>query len=397
MKKLKFSILSLICFALFPVIASAQFQRGPVIISPEILPNNTVTFKINAPEATSVKLVGNWMANPFAGESMTKDADGIWSITTDPLKQDFYQYSFQVNGVTAIDPSNVKVCRDGSRFTNYFVLPGDQSNLYKVQDVPHGTVSKVWYDSPTLGMKRRMFVYTPAGYEGSNEKYPVLYLLHGMGGDEDAWSSVGAAENIMDNIIAKGLTKPMIVVMPNGNYNQSAAQNILSPKTNFMASYDENAGKFEESLVKDIIPFIDGNYRTYTDSKNRAIAGLSMGGGQATYAGLTNVDKFDYIGSFSGAFVIWPNVRPAPGVNDLNMEAVENIVFPGLDSGVNSKMKLMYLAIGTEDPLIDPQRKFKDWLDEKNIQFENIETPGYAHVWSLWRMNLVEFGSQLFR
>ncbi|WP_321372424.1 alpha/beta hydrolase-fold protein [uncultured Draconibacterium sp.] len=394
---MKYKILLVSVLFCFSLAVDAQFQRGPVIISPEILSDNAVTFKINAPEATAVNVVGNWMENPFAGAGMTKDSDGIWSFTTEPLTPDFYQYSFQVNGVTAIDPSNVKVCRDGSRFTNYFVLPGDQSNLYKVKDVPHGTVSKVWYDSPTLGMKRRMYVYTPAGYEGSTEKFPVLYLLHGMGGDEDAWSSVGAAENIMDNIIAKGLAKPIIVVMPNGNYNQSAAQNVLPANTNFMANYDENAGKFEESLVKDIIPFIDSNYRTYTDSKNRAIAGLSMGGGQATYAGLTNIDKFDWIGSFSGAFVIWPNVRPAPGVNDLNMDAVENIVFPGLDSGVNSKIKLMYLAIGTDDPLIDPQRKFKDWLDDNNIQFENIETPGYAHVWSLWRMNLVEFGSQLFK
>jgi len=397
MKKIKIDLLFVFCLGLLPFFAGAQFQRGPLIVSPEIHPDKTVSFKLNAPDASSVNIVGNWMENPFSGQNMSRNEEGIWSFTTRPLKEDFYQYSFRVNGVTAIDPANVKVCRDGSRYTNYFILPGDLSENYKMNEVPHGTLSKIWYDSPVLGMKRRMYVYTPPGYEAGKDKYPVLYLLHGMGGDEDAWTSVGVAENIMDNIIAKGLALPMIVVMPNGNYNQSVSQNNQPPKSNFMAAYDENAGKFEESLVKDIIPFIDSNYRTYSNSENRAVAGLSMGGGQAVYAGLKNVDKFDWIGSFSGAFVIWPNVRPAPGVNDLDMDAVENIVYPGLDASVNSKLELLYLAIGTEDPLIEPQRKFKNWLTENDIQFENIETPDYAHVWSLWRMNLIEFASQLFK
>ncbi len=397
MKSLKIFLLVLVSLGLCPQFSVAQSLNTPNSASPEISTDSKVTFKLAAPEATAVKVLGNWMNNSFLGENMVKDDLGIWSLTTDRLKEDLYQYTFHVNGVTTIDPGNVKVCRDGSRYTNYFIIPGDQSNLYNMNDVPHGTISKIWYNSPVFGMQRRMYVYTPPGYEGNTKKYPVLYLLHGMGGDEDAWSSVGAAENILDNIIAKGLAKPMIVVMPNGNYNQSVSQNKQAVQTNFMEHFDEMAGKFEESIVKDIIPFIDINYRTYTNAQNRAIAGLSMGGGQATYAGLNNIEKFKWIGSFSGAFVVWPNVRPAPGVNDLNMDAVENSVFPDLDASVNGKLELLYLAIGSEDPLLEPQNKFKNWLKDNDIHFENIETQGYAHVWSLWRMNLIEFASQLFK
>ncbi len=307
-------------------------------------------------------------------------------------------YTFKVNGVTTLDPNNIKVGRDGTRYSSYFVIEGKSTESFVMNDVPHGTVSKIWYDSPEFNMQRRMYVYTPAGYEQSTGKYPVLYLLHGTGGDEDAWNSIGLAVNIMDNLIAEGKAKPMIVVMTNGNYNQNVSPSENPPfNENFRVNYDENAGRFEKSLVEDIIPFIDSNYRTYTNRENRAVAGLSMGGGQATYAGFTYNDKFAWIGSFSGAFVVWPNVRPAPGVNDINMDAVENIVFPNLDASINPKMKLIYLAIGTEDPLIEPQRKFKNWLKEKDIQFKDIETPGYAHVWPLWRFNLIEFSSLLFK
>jgi len=386
------------------LILSVQFvctvsaQQSPRITSPKILPDNRVEFSIYAPVATDVKIVGGWMSNPFTGEDMNKSDEGVWTYTTAPLKEDMYSYTFKVNGVTTIDQNNIKVVRDGTRYSNYFVIEGENTEAFVMKNVPHGTVSKVWYDSPVLGMQRRMYVYTPAGYELSTDKYPVLYLLHGAGGDEDAWTSMGVAVNIMDNLVSEGRAKPMIVVMTNGNYNQSVSPDENpDPAVNFRAGYDENAGRFEESLIEDIIPFMDGNYRTFTDRGNRAVAGLSLGGGQATYAGLTNMDKFAWIGSFSGAFVVWPGVRPAPGVNDISLNAVENSIFPHLDSSINSQMKLIYLAIGTEDPLIEPQRKFKNWLKGKNIRFMDVETPGYAHVWTLWRFNLIEFSSLLFK
>ena len=359
------------------VLVAVTSQAQPSIISPEIFQKNRVSFRLNAPKSSEVKIVGDWMKNQSAGEDMVKNDSGIWEFTTDPLKEDLYMYTFIVDGVTAIDPNNIHVIRDGKRYRNTVIVPGNQSNLFKMSDVPHGTLSKVWYDSSTLEMKRRMFVYTPAGYEQSADKYPVMYLFHGVGGDENDWTTIGVAVNIFDNMIAQGKAKPMILVMTNGNYNQSVSPDDNPPiQDDFMAYYDDNAGKFEESVVKDVIPFIEDNYRTYTDREHRAIAGLSMGGGQATYTGLNNIDKFAWIGSFSGAFVVWPNVRPAPGINDLDMDAVENIVFPGLDASVNSQLKLLYLAIGTEDPLLDPQRKFKVWLDKKGIQFTNIETEG---------------------
>ncbi len=380
------------------IFSSHAQETRTSIISPKVLPDNRVTFSLYAPDATEVKLVGGWMRNSPSGETMTKNDDGVWTYTTSPLNEDMYLYIFNVNGVTSLDPSNIKVARDGARYQNYFVINGEYSQYYDMKDVPHGTLSEVWYDSPVFDMQRRMYVYTPPYYEKGKDKYPVLYLFHGNGGDEDAWTSVGAAVNIMDNVIAEGKVKPMIVVMTNGNYNQKVSPDKATPvQVNFMTAYDENAGKFEESVIKDIIPYIDSNFRTYKNRDKRAIAGLSMGGGQATYAGFNNIDKFAWIGSFSGAFVVWPDVRPAPGVNDIDLDAVENIVFPNLNSSINSKMKLVYLAIGTEDPLIDPQRKFKDWLREKSIQFVDAESEGYSHVWSLWRIDLIKFTTQLFK
>jgi enterochelin esterase family protein len=386
------------------VTCGMQAQPGPVgsrarvIVSPEISSDSRVTFRLYAPEATKVAVSGEWMKNQMAGENMIKNDSGLWTLTTEPLKEEMYSYTFTVNGIRAMDPNNAQVIRDGRRYSNYLIVPGDRSNLYKLNDVPHGTLSKVWYDSPVLGMKRRLYIYTPAGYEGGKERYPVLYLLHGSGGDEDAWTTMGCTVNIMDNLIAQGRAKPMIVVMTNGNANQSAAQNDLPMLIdNLRANYDSYAGKFENSITKDVIPFIDNNYRTYTDRENRAISGLSMGGGHATYVGLNNIDNFAWIGSFSGAFVVWPNVRPAPGVNDLDMNAVRTKVFPGLNASANSQLKLLYLAIGTEDPLFLVQRKFKDWLKENKIQFVDLDIPGYAHVWPLWRINLIDFSSRLFK
>ncbi len=393
------TILSIVCSLLFisSTFAQGMMQR-PQITSPDIADNNNVIFNLYAPNASEVTLSGGWMSG-FGGEQMTKTEEGVWTYTSEALAADMYQYTFSVDGVTTLDPSNIQVSRDGSRYTNYFVINGEYSQYYSMKDVPHGTLSKVWYESPSLDMdQRRMYVYTPAGYEGGTDDYPVLYLFHGTGGDEDAWTSVGMVVNIMDNVIAEGKVEPMIVVMANGNYNQKVAPDKATPSpANFMSAYDENAGRFEESVIKDIIPFIDSNYRTYTDRENRAIAGLSMGGGQSTYTGFTNPDKFAWIGSFSGAFVVWPGVRPGPGVNDLDMDKLENDVFPNLDSSINSKMKLVFLGIGTEDPLIDPQRKFKNWLRENNIQFVDAETEGYSHVWALWRIDLIKFTSQLFK
>jgi enterochelin esterase family protein len=245
-----------------------------------------------------------------------------------------------------------------------------------------------------------MFVYTPYGYETGTAKYPVLYLLHGAGGDEDAWSTMGRACQIMDNLIEKKLAVPMIVVMTNGNANQTASQNdvpIVRSQGQGQGNAISTAGKFEESIVKDVVPYIDKNYRTYTDRGHRAITGLSMGGAHATLAGLGNIDKFAWIGSFSGAFILWPNARDPKGGQNLNLDAIGKQVFLKLNSSANSKLKLLYISCGNDDFLFQANRQFKGWLKEKNIRFVDVETPGYAHVWSYWRISLMDFTSRLFK
>jgi hypothetical protein len=209
----------------------AAFSAGPALPrSPEILPDKSVVFRLSAPNASEVKLSGDWQEGyPPPGVNMTKDDKGTWSVTVNTLKPELWNYAFVVDGARMLDPSNPLVQRDGTRFASILLIPGPESELYEVKDVPHGNVAMVWYDSPSLKMKRRMYVYTPPGYELGKDSYPVFYLLHGGGGDEDAWFTLGKANVILDNLIAQGKAKPMIVVMPNGNANQYAAPGFGLP------------------------------------------------------------------------------------------------------------------------------------------------------------------------
>ena len=273
----------------------AMGGRGPRIVSPEVK-DGKVTFRLAANYATRVQLSGNWMANPWTGtEEMVKGEGGVWEITIDAPEPEIYTYNFIVDGVSVNDPLNDKVQRDGTRYLNMLFIPGERSENY-YEATQHGSVTYRWYDSPSLGISRRMTVYTPYGYEKNPKaKYPVLYLLHGGGGDEEAWTSMGRAAQILDNLIEKGLAKPMIVVMPNGNPNQRAA-NTLGLET---VEMDRNDPKWQNayvnSLVKEIIPFIDKEYRTVAKADGRAIAGLSMGGGHTTSATILYPGTFSYI------------------------------------------------------------------------------------------------------
>ncbi len=388
----------------------ANFMRGPRIVSPEIN-GDSVTFRLNAPDASSVSVSGSWKSAERS-VNMVKDTAGVWSVTLTGLEPELYNYTFSADGVGMIDPLNrQQIIRDGSRYMSIFLISGPESEMYASKvDIPHGDLEKVWYESPTLDLTRRMYVYTPAGYDEGTEKYPVFYLLHGAGGDEDAWSSMGRTVQIMDNLIVQGKAEPMIVVMTNGNANQAAAtiDYPMAQAQGGMGGFGSNAGLFEKSIIDDVIPYIDNNYRTLADREHRAIAGLSMGGGQTTYAALNNLDKFAWIGSFSGAFVLWPNARaeadpqePAEpgrrGPEGLNLDAVETQIFPNLNSSVNSELSLLYIAIGNDDFLFDSNRQFKDWLKEKGINFVDIDTPGYSHEWSYWRICLVDYASRLFK
>jgi enterochelin esterase-like enzyme len=326
-----------------------------------------------------------------------------------------WTYTFNVDGTRMLDPGNVYVQRDGARYLNMLLVPGEGSALYDEGDEAHGTIDQVWYPSPTLHMaRRRMYVYTPAGYEGSKEKYPVLYLLHGAGGDEDAWDNMGRAHEIMDHLIASGKAKPMLVVMTNGNWNQIAAPGV-SPQappppggTNQITVPGQitPAMEFSESVVADVIPFVEKNYRVLTDRDHRAIAGLSMGGAQTLYAGLNHLDKFSYVASFSGALTMWPGARkmvPAPEGSTqqgppkqaLALEGVA-ATFPKIDASANAKLHLLYISCGMDDGLLSVDQKFMDWLTSKGVTYKKVLTPGYAHQWSFWRISLADYASQLF-
>jgi len=278
-----------------------QQQRAVQVISPEIAADNSVTFRVYAPEANAIILSGSWMATGETGK-LIKGSDGVWSLKTSALTPSMYHYNIVVDGVNALDPVNPKAMRDGNRYASTLIIPGTGSEVLEVNNVPHGSMTKVWYDSPTLGLYRRMYVYTPPGYENSTEKYPVLYLLHGGGGDEDAWTSLGRANYILDNLIAAGKAKPMIIVMTNGNSDQTAAitdRKTVPPGAASNALNTMASNIFPNSLIKDVIPYIESHYRVLTNKENRALAGLSMGALQTQIASVNNPGLFDYMGVFS--------------------------------------------------------------------------------------------------
>jgi enterochelin esterase family protein len=387
--------------------------------SPEILPDNRVTFRFSAPGATTVALNGDWATgNPAA---MTKDDQGVWSITVGPLKSEFYNYTFVVDGIPALDGNVGRIHRFGTRYENILIVPGALGDLYEVNDVPHGTVSQVWYKSPTLKLTRRLYIYTPPSYEDSKTSYPVLYLLHGAGGDEETWTSNGRAPQIMDNLIAQGKAKPMIVVMTNGNANQAASPDQILPPPmpprlaaapgapgGRFSSTIENYSPFPNSVVNDVVPFIESHYRVIGNRDSRAIAGFSMGGAATLFAGFKNLDKFSWIAGFSSAVVAWPDVfvrtdPPAganlsgPGIGQGVDKAALSKLFPNIDSSVNSKLKMLYISCGTADGLITSNRQFKEWLKGKDVRFIDVETEGYGHLWNFWRISLTDVAQRLFQ
>jgi enterochelin esterase family protein len=402
--------------------APAQATSPPVSMfanpgpkSPEFRPDGAVTFRLSASQATTVTINGDWQEQDAAPLTMTKGEDGIWQLTVTGLKPEMWTYTFNADGVRMLDPGNVNVLRDGRRFLSGLMVPGKASALYEVTEVPHGTVRQVWYPSPALDMKqRRMYIYTPSGYDGGTQRYPVLYLLHGGGGDEEAWDTLGRANEIIDNLIAAGKAEPMIVVMTNGNWNQTAAPGV-TPQAPPNAGPPNPANlsamviKFSTSLVPDVIPFVDKNYRTISDRDHRAIAGLSMGGGQSILVGLGNLDKFAYVGSFSAALPLLPGalktvpIQPGPHRlrgpgqgQELNLTALDQD-FPELNAGANTRIRLLYLACGEDDGLITSHRQFMDWLNTKGVKYKKMLLPGYAHEWAFWRISLANFASQLFK
>lgn len=372
----------------------ALWGSAPVV-SPEIHGNNTVTFRFKAPKAVRVQLTGDFLPVQKNAKfeapgivDLKEGQEGVWEYTTpEPLKPELYSYSFIVDGLRVNDPSNVYLIRDVSTLTNVFIIGGDRADFYKVNPMPHGTVSRVWYDSPALGLERRMTVYTPAGYETGGKRYPVLYLLHGMGGDEEAWISLGRTAQILDNLIAQGKAKPMIVVMPNGNASQEAAPGESSrgmvPPTMQLPKTME--GSYEQAFPE-IVKFIDKNYRTVKSKSGRAIAGLSMGGFHSLHISKQYPDMFNYVGLFSAA--IMPNKEASSPIYE-NMEGKLKVQF-------DKNPALYWIAIGKTDFLYKANEEYRKLLDKKGYKYTYYESDE-GHIWKNWRIYLTEFVPMLFR
>jgi enterochelin esterase-like enzyme len=360
------------------------------IISPEVKNDNRVTFRFQAKDAKEVKISGDWMPSQNwipGSEVMTKDTAGVWTYTTAILPSDLYSYSFIVDGLKTTDPNNVYMIRDVATVTNVFILGGGKADLYKVNNVPHGTVARRWYNSPINAMQRRITIYTPAGYETSKEKYPVLYLLHGMGGDEEAWIALGRTSQILDNLIAQGKAKPMIVAMTNGNVAQEAApgeSNLGFYKPTFNLPYTMD-GKFEESFP-DVIKFVESNYRVIAKKEGRAIAGLSMGGYHSLHISRFYPNTFDYVGLFSAAII------PSDKVKSKVYDNFDETLKKQKDNG----FKLYWIGIGKTDFLYQAGADFRAKLDKMGMKYTYYESEG-GHTWTNWRVYLSMFAPLLFK
>jgi enterochelin esterase-like enzyme len=388
--------------------AGGRGQAGPRIVSPEVFPDKTATFRLLAPKANVVVLNGSW--NIGTNIPMTRDDQGVWSVTVGPLGEQLWWYSFNVDGVKVLDPGNGEYSRDGALYDNWLMISGPFSESWEFKPgVPHGAVQSVWYPSEVLKQKgRRMYVYTPPGYMEGSARYPVLYLLHGGGGDEDQWINLGRANVIMDNLIAAGKVKPMIVVMPNGNANQIVAQGYgygpiprpgrgVGPAPAAAPGAARGAaggaapaggargmmnapyeGSYPHSLVKDVVPYIDRHFRTIANKDNRAIAGLSMGGMHTVQATNNNPGVFGWIAVWSAGAQDTPEFAAA--LTRLK------------DSGVRH----YYVGAGTTDFALSGSQTLFKIAQTVGLKTSWHDTPG-PHYYLIWRVLLGDFASMLFR
>ena len=403
--KRTFITLALAAVCCFSAQAQEKLFNSASVQSPVVNKDGTVTFNLFAPKAVKVEVTGDFLPTQpveipgygtydAPGVAQLKEGkNGVWSFTTDKLAPEMYSYTFNIDGMTGVkDPANIYVNRDIVSFTNIFIVSdekGDKGDLYRVNEVPHGNLSKVWYNSPTLKMQRRMTIYTPAGYDKGG-KYPVLYLLHGAGGDENAWSELGRAAQIMDNLIAQGKAEPMILVMTNGNISQEACPGETSEgfRVPTMMLPKTMEGSFETAFP-DVVKFIEKTYRVKKDKAHRAIAGLSMGGFHSLFVSINNPDMFGYIGLFSAAVdqqQADPNGHP-------EIYANRNGKIDGLFA---KKPNLFWIGIGKTDFLIKNNNDLRAYLDSKKHKYTYLETDG-GHIWRNWRIYLTMFAQKIFK
>ncbi len=369
---------SLLLFALLVKTATGFAQTAPPpLISPEVHADRTVTFRFRGPNDKEVAVQIEGMPKSIP---MQKDDQGVWSVTTEPLAPDYYGYTIIADGVGLFDPSNHVIKPNFLYRASEIHVPGPATLSWEIGAVPHGEIHHHFYKSGVVGDDRDFYVYTPPGYDPRGKQtYPVLYLLHGFSDDASAWTAVGRANVILDNLIAQGKAKPMLVVMPLGY----GAPEVLLPNSGVwrdLAITERNFNKFREALLTEVVPRVEAEYAVIKDRNSRAIAGLSMGGSESLLTGLNTLDEFAWIGAFSSG-----------GITEQF-----DIEFPAVDSKTTEQLHLLWIACGTDDRLIDINRKLRGWLASKNIKHVDIETSG-AHTWMVWRRNLMEFSPLLFR
>jgi enterochelin esterase family protein len=374
------SIVVVLCPATY--LNAANRPAPPVVPpTPQVHADRTVTFYFPDPGAREVRLSLAGYAHPLA---MKKSAQGVWSVTVGPLAPEIYSYSFIADGIPRMDPSNHRLVQNLLWPGNFFEVAGPKPEPWDIQNVPHGVVHYHIYHSAIVGDNRGYYVYTPPGYDPrADQTYPVLYLLHGYSDDASAWVKVGRANVILDNLIAGGDTRPMIVVMPLG-YGAPAI--VKGSHFRDKVLRRKNFKLFTETLLNEVIPRVQAEYRVPAYRNDRAIAGLSMGGAESLLTGLNHIDKFAWVGSFS-----------AGGLR-LNFDKE----FPSLNAESGSKLRLLWIACGKDDryvdhpPLIEVNRKLVTWLRTKDAPVTFVETPG-MHEWLVWRDNLIHFAPLLFR
>ncbi|RYF58718.1 MAG: esterase [Cytophagaceae bacterium] len=353
--------------------AMAQSPGGPVVVSPQINADNTVTFRLLAPAAKDVKLNAQFEKSPIA---MTKDAQGVWSVMTGPVKPDMYPYAFNVDGVSIADPKNSAIFPNEGFQNSVVEITGATPLVHSLQNVPHGTLSYRYYASPELG-QRPVVVYTPPGYETDTKAtYPVLYLLHGTTDLEETWTKVGRANIILDNLIAQGKAKPMIIVMPYGR-----AYPVISKSSGSLRNWD-NLQEFKKDFMGNLLPFVEKSYRVKKDKDSRAIAGFSGGGGETLYLGLNNPDMFSWVCGF------------APGM--LKEEFDRNNATAFAKPAQTNRLKLFWIGVGKEDMLYPVINDYMKVLNEKKIRHETLISEG-GHTWMNCKLYLSTIAQKLFK
>lgn len=396
-KMLIAGLCSVLCCVLFAAHGYAQDADGfrPATTNvmnapyPRVDGEGRVQLRLKAPEAT--KVVANFWSGPKV--DMTKQEDGFWTITTEPLAPGLHYYTFLIDGADVSDPSS-RAFFGGSRYASAVEVPEPGSTYYAIQDVPHGQVRDVWYHSDVTGSWRHALVYLPPDYDTNLEmRYPVLYLQHGGGEDETGWIRQGNANFILDNLIASGKAKPMIVVMANG-YARRAAEETAAPDTaaaNRWQAFRRMLTAFEDDVTQALIPFVDSTYRTLPGREHRAMAGLSMGGMQTFHVALNNLDRFSYVGGFSGAAMPGAE-RPFDPRVDYNGVFADPAAFA-------EKVRVLYIGIGTEEPEYMRQglHSLHQALSEAGIEHVFYESPGTDHEWQTWRRNLHDFAARIFQ